>query len=357
MPRGVALGVVGVVTFGAAAGAAQYVRLDGSLQGTEEFRGLVGPPVADPTPADPEDPGAGRDRDVLVMAIDDRSGENAELGGYVDGARSDTTMLVHVSADRSRVDVVSIARDTRATVPACNLTTTPGERLSAPVTAKFNAAFAMGASADTGDPATDLLLAAACTIYTVQEMTGVQVDDFVVVDFVGFRDMVDAVDGIDVSVPEAVVPHRYNTLALDAGVHHMDGWLALEYARVRYGVGDNSDTQRQPRQQSVVAALAEKVMSPRVLGDPVALSRFLGASTASLTLSPGLDSIREITGLGWSMRALDADAITFATVPGAAADDGYVAWTPEADDLWEAVRTDQPITGISTATPYAQARG
>lgn len=62
------------MTFGATAVATQYVRLDGALQGTEEFRGLVGPPVADPTPVDPQDPGAGRDRDVLVMAIDDRSG-------------------------------------------------------------------------------------------------------------------------------------------------------------------------------------------------------------------------------------------------------------------------------------------
>lgn len=348
---------MGAATFGVTAVAAEYVRLDGTLQGTEEFRELVGPPVVGPAPADPEDPGAGRDRNVLVMAIDDRSGENAELGGYVEGARSDTTMLVHVAADRSRVDVISIARDTRATIPACNLTTTPGERLTEPTTAKLNAAFATGASAATGDQTTDLLLAAACTIYTVQEMTGVRVDDFVVVDFVGFRDMVDAVGGIDVTVPEAVVPYRDNTLALGAGQHHMDGWLALEYARVRYGVGDNSDTQRQPRQQAVVAALADEVASPRVLGDPLALSRFLEASTASLTLSPGLDSITEITGLGWSLRALDPQAITFVTVPAGASDDGYVVWTPEADTLWEAIRTDRPVTEISTATPYARARG
>lgn len=356
-PQVVALVLVGLVTFGATAVATQYVRLDGALQGTEDFTALVGPPVVAPTPADPEDPGAGRARTVLVMATDDRSGENEALGGYVAGARSDTTLLVHVSADRSRVDVVSIARDTRADIPACNLTTTPGEKLTQPVTTKFNAAFERGASAATGDRTTDLLLAASCTIYTLQEMTGVQVDDFVVVDFAGFRDMVDAVGGIDLTVPEAVRPYKHNTLALDAGPHHMDGQLALEYARVRYGVGDNSDTQRQPRQQSVVAAVAEKVMSPAVLGDPISLSRFLQASTASLTLSPGLDSIKEITGLGWSLRSVDRAAITFAMVPAGAGDDGTVVWTPEADLLWEAIRTDQPITEISTATPFAQARG
>lgn len=338
--------ILAVVLFSGSAVAAQIIVFQQRLQGTGDFTGLVSRPTADPT-----DSMAGQALNILVLGSDDRSGENGEIGGVESGMRSDTTIIAHISADRTRVDLISIGRDTMIKLPACNLTTTPNEKMTKPYTAKFNEAYSVGNRANSGDPLTDILIGASCTVETIYQNTGLVIDDFVVVDFAGFQKMVDAIGGIDINVPERVNDTKYTRLVLEAGETHMDGALALQYARVRHGVGDGSDTQRMPRQQAVIAAIISKAMSGETVTNPIAMRNFIGSSIESLTLSPGLDSVGELVGLGWSLRSIDTSKITFVTVD-ASQTTSSGAWSAAATALWPKIIADQTVADSTLAAPF-----
>src|SRR5699024_9463447 len=149
----------------------------------------------------PTDSWEGQALNILVVGSDSRGDENADIGGDFEGMRSDTAMIVHVAADRSRVDVVSIPRDLIVAIPSCPL---PGGGESAPRPlgtnefdgVRFNAAFATGGQGE------DLSHAAACAILTVEEMTDVFIDDWAVIDMDGFATMVDAIGGVPMCFEE-----------------------------------------------------------------------------------------------------------------------------------------------------------
>src|SRR5699024_7922614 len=153
------------------------------------------PTAGDSEPA-PLDPASGEPINLLVLGSDTRAGEvNDEYGTTPEsGQRSDTTMLTHISADRERVEVVSIPRDMLVTIPSCRMA--DGSWTEPRPETMFNRAFSQGA--DGGDLGT----AAACTIRTLEEMSDVYVDDFVVVDFAGFINVVDALGGVPMCIPE-----------------------------------------------------------------------------------------------------------------------------------------------------------
>ncbi len=108
----------------------------------------------------------------------------------------------------------------------------------------FNQAFQLGGS--------------ACTIRTVEKLTDIRVDHHVVVDFHGFKEMVDAVDGVEVCLREPV-DDQAAKLRLPAGRVTLNGEQALGYVRARKTLGDGSDTERMERQQRFLGALVNKV--------------------------------------------------------------------------------------------------
>ncbi len=338
--HGLALTATAVLAFGGAAAATAYVQLQDNIT-SADVSDLLAPVPTDEAaaPADPDDPNAGQDLNILVMGSDDRSGENEQVSGYyVDGMRSDTTIVVHVSADRSRVELVSIPRDSMVQIPACTMTngvTTRAQR------GMFNSAFALGA--DTGG---DVLSAAACTINTVQQNTGLTIDDWVVVDMAGFVRMVDALGGVTMCIPEDISSEKANNLTLTAGVQTLPGTIALDFARARTGegLGDGSDTSRIGRQQQLIAATLNQVLSKNMLTDVGQLISFFDAATESLTIDEGLSSLTDLTGLAFSLREIGAEDITLLTIPWAPdpADPNRVVWTDEADAVWARLVADQP---------------
>ncbi|NMR20854.1 LCP family protein [Cellulomonas fimi] len=343
MLTGVALAVVALLAFGVTGAATAYTKLQGNIE-SADITDLLGKDR--PTPAaepDPDDPNAGRALNILLMGSDDRSGENAEIGGEVEGMRSDTTILMHVSADRQRVELISIPRDTLVDIPACPRSDGTESRAQK---GQFNAAFSIGAqSGQVSD-------AAVCTIKTVEANTGVFVDDFVVIDFAGFIRMVDALGGVPMCVPEKMEDAEAG-LSLEAGSQTLDGSTALALARARKEVGDGSDTSRLVRQQQLLAAMVQSVQSKNLLTDVPELLQFLNAATSSITASPNLASITNLSGLAFSLRGTLGGNISFMTVPFAPAptDRNRVVMTAEADVLWERVAADQPI--VEPATPAA----
>ncbi|MCL3862734.1 LCP family protein [Actinotalea sp. K2] len=333
-----ALLVVGVMSFGVTGAATAYVRLQNNIL-SADIDHLLGDdrPEVLATP-DPDDPNSGAPVNILVLGTDSREGSEEAVADGEEGQRSDTTIVVHVSADRQRVDLVSIPRDSLVQIPEC--LRSDGTSSRAQGTAMFNSAYSIGGmSGEISD-------AAACTQRTVEQNTGVRIDHFVVINMAGFINMVDALGGVPICIPEEIYSPKANNLHLQAGNQVLDGGQALSYARARSGEGlDGSDTARIGRQQRLLAATASSVLSKNLLTDVPELVRFLNAVTRSLTVSSGLSSIPDMTGLAFSLREVSSGSITFMTVPFAPApsDPNRVVWTSEADDVWAKVASDQPL--------------
>ncbi|HLS26795.1 MAG TPA: LCP family protein, partial [Beutenbergiaceae bacterium] len=252
-----------------------YRDLDTNIE-THSIDDLLGTERPEPPEPDPEDPHAGQALNVVLIGTDDRSGENRDLGGGTSpGVRSDTVIVAHISADRSRMEMISIPRDSWVTIPSCEL---PDGTQSYPQTGKFNGAFTIGGA--TGD----LGYAAACTIRTIESLTDVRMDGFIAVDFAGFVNVVDALDGIPFCVPEPIQDSQAH-IDLEAGDQILDGEQALGYARVRKSLGDGSDVQRIDRQQQLLAATVRHALNQNLLTDSPKLYRFLDAATSSVTAS------------------------------------------------------------------------
>lgn len=349
--RSIALAVTALLAFGVTGAATAYAKLQGNIS-SADVSGLLGDnrPKSATTP-DPNDPNAGQALNILLMGSDVRDGENASIGGEVDGMRSDTTIVLHLSADRKRAELVSIPRDTLVDIPACERSDGTSSKAQKD---QFNAAFSIGSqSGEVSD-------AAACAIKTVEENSGVFINDYVVIDFAGFTRMVDALGGVPICVPNVMSSPKAG-LNLNAGQQTLNGTTALAFARARTGkgVGDGSDTNRLGRQQQLLAAMVRAVQSKNLLTDVPELLQFLNAATSSITASPDLASISSLSGLAFSLRGTLGGNITFMTIPfgTAPSDPNRVVMTDEADAIWANMAADKPILPTEAPAPATPTPG
>lgn len=276
------------------------------------------------------DPYAGEPINILLIGSDIRDGDNANYGNF-DGMRSDTTILAHISENREHVELISIPRDSWVEIPTCQRS---DGTYTQPTTTKFNAAFAYGgAHGDTGS-------AAACTIQLVEHLTGIYIDEYIILDFTGVINVVDALGGVTLNVPHPINAPKAD-LEIDEGPQLLDGKTALGYARARSGEGLNgSDLGRIDRQQQLLDALITE--TKQSITDVPTIYSFLNQTTSSLTTSPQLSSMRTMAGLAWNTRKANVE---FLTVPIVERGDGAnVLWTEEADYLWERIKQDLPPT-------------
>ncbi|NLE71210.1 MAG: LCP family protein [Actinomycetales bacterium] len=344
--RAVGLTLVAVVGFVGTGAATTYARLQNNITSADVTH-LLGEFRPPPPKPDPEDPAAGTPVNILVIGSDTRAGnERFATDTSVQGERSDTTIVVHISADRSRVELVSIPRDILSPQPEC--LRSDGTKAGARSQAMFNEAYSRGAQ---NGSETD---GAACVQRTIEQLTGVYIHHFVIVDMTGFVDMVDAVGGIPMCIPEPINSPKAK-LVLEAGVHEFDGVTALRFARARTGQGlDGSDTSRIGRQQELMAATARTVLSKNLLTDVPELVRFLNAATRSLTVSSGLAGIPDMTGLAYSLRGISPDDITFMTIPNRPYPENRnrLIFDDTAALVWANIANDVPMTtGIPGLEP------
>ncbi len=268
---------------------------------------------------------------ILVMGSDTREGEGNAIDNVSGAAGSDTTLLFHLSADRESAYGISIPRDSVVDRPRC--TTAKGEKLPAEPDVMWNEAFTVGGP--------------LCTVQQLEQLSGVFVDHYVVVDFNGFRDMVDAIGGVEVCIPEDIEDPEHG-INIPAGTREVSGREALNYVRARYTLGDGSDIGRIKRQQAFIAAMAAKVVSGGMLARPDQLVGFLDAATESLTVDPGLSNVLKIGRIGLGFSGIGLRNIRFSTVPfeydTRPAFEGRVVWADEAADVWAKVIADEPLT-------------
>jgi LCP family protein required for cell wall assembly len=232
----------------------------------------------------------------LIIGSDSRAGDQAQYGADVDGQRSDTTMLIHLSPDRTRAIGISVPRDSWVDIPAC--TTSAGKTLPEHM-GMFNSAITDGGP--------------ACTIATVQKLTGIEVTHYVDVDFDGFKAMVNALGTVTVCSPEAV-KDPLSGLKLIKGNNQLDGDQALAYVRARETLGDGSDLGRIKRQQRFLGDVLRQALSGSLLSNPVKLTSFLEAATKAITLDSGT-SFSDLQTLTSSLHGLDPSNVVFYTAP------------------------------------------
>jgi LCP family protein required for cell wall assembly len=314
--------------------------------------------------AEPLDPFGGNPVNILITAIDTRSGANADVvRDSMDSLLNDVNMVAHISADRSRVDIVSLPRDALVNLPAC---TTPNGWISPPeYDVMLNSAFVKGAGGWDPDAKAEGI---ACIFASVEAITGILLDAFILVDFSGFASVVDALDGVDICVPQGLVAQK-TRLELTPGMHHLDGATALQFARTREGKTydgqwlDGTDIMRINRQQQLVATVINEILAAGDLKSLPKLNATATAITSSLYVSPELGSVGALAGLAFALRNIKMDHVSLFTPPFAYEGQRVrlTDWGQSdkfgglgASELFELFALDQPIPGT---VPYKLVHG
>lgn len=322
---------VAVVVLGTAGLGWIYLRLNGSIH-TFDAGGLS---------KNRPDAASSKGENVLVIGSDSRAGSNSTLGAGDKGdiGRSDTAFLLHIYADHRHAIAVSVPRDTLVTVPPCKLP--DGSWTRTRPNTMFNEAYSVGETAK-GNP--------ACTQNTVEKLTGLRVDHTVVVDFKGFASLTEVVGGVKVCLPQDIYqgdldPHRTTKgeLLFRKGEQTVSGQKALDYVRLRHGIGDGSDIGRIKRQQAFVASLIKKVRSDGLT--PTRLLPLAEAATKSMTVDPGLGTADKLMSFAMSLKNIDLHNTKFVTVPWRYEGSRVAVVEPDASALWAALKADRTIDG------------
>ena len=284
----------------------------------------------------------------LVVGSDTREGlsraeiKRLKVGGteVAAGKRSDTMLLIHISKKRDKAAIISIPRDSYALIP--EHTNSQGKAIPA-THSKINSAFNWGG--------------APLLIDTFEQMSGLRIDHYIEVNFVGFVRMVDALGGVEICTKKDIDDPKSH-LVLPAGRHILDGVDSLKYVRTRQfdGLGDLG---RMKRQQEFASAMLRKATSAGVLLNPVTMLDFVNSALDSVVTDKGL-SQGDLLTLGKQLRNLSASSVRTLTIPlkyynysknGVSA---AVLWDPVlAPELFERIKNDDALLDKVKADPSA----
>jgi LCP family protein required for cell wall assembly len=344
-----AIGVAAVVVIVTGAVVGDYYYLNAKITTDQRYEppGYV-PPTKAAT--------ATKAENFVLIGSDSRAGASGKGtgGSKIAGARSDTTIILHISANNAGATLISIPRDSYVQIPTCVVG--PDNKTSAPEMSKFNAAFSLGGEFDPK-------YAPSCTVHTIETLTGIPIDHFAVINFAGFEKMVEALGGVKMCVARALVDpvvddngaYHGSNLNLPAGKSvEIDGAQALALMRARYALDGGGDLPRIKRQQEFIGAMIRKATSTSLLVDPLKLQRFLSAAASSLTTDGfHLGTMKKLAS---ALHNVGAGGVRLLTVPTVTSFPGMpygdVAWDPaKAPALWQAIRDDTPIPGTAKPKP------
>jgi LCP family protein required for cell wall assembly len=308
----------------------------------------------------PADPNA---MNILLIGSDTRVGKNGAIGGRsnIAGARSDTVMVLHIAPGAHQIAVISIPRD--SVVPILGCTTedgAPGQTAQPSGNVEqINSTFAYGGP--------------GCLWETIEQTTGIHINDFVELTFVGFEKVIDALHGVEVCLP-AAVNDPVSGLDLSAGRHHVYGKEALAFWRTREDVGMGDDPQRIERDQFLMASLLQGIEHSGLLKSPSTMLSVIDTLTSHdyVTTDSGL-SPETMLRIGEDLRGISSESVQFVTVPWtnysgnaqwvdsteapAVGNSNWVQWQqPQANDLFSAISHDTKLpktskTKVKTVSP------
>lgn len=281
---------------------------------------------AEPIPADLA---PGQPLNIVVIGTDDRSGDNQLIGGAAEGVRGDTTILIHITADRSQVRMASIPRDLMTQLPGC----LPGENPEGTVAfSMFNNAFARGY-----DYQQDIGHAVTCVMQTISRSTGIMPDAAAVLDFKAVVDIVNELDGVQICGDNHFEPRDAGGLVLEPGCHRIWGDQAIQFLRARNVGSDGSDLKRIERQQCFLRSASVEVLEGGLLEQISNIFSVAKVLTAHTTLTENLASVPNLAGLMYSLRNLTPADVVTRTAPVAQypQDPNRVIWGYGADQFWQ----------------------
>lgn len=237
---------------------------------------------------------------LLILGSDTREGQTS--GSYgdssdVSGARSDTIMMLHVPRDRSGATIISIPRDTMIPIPSC--TRPDGTEVESRDIAMINSALNDGPY---------------CSLDAVRQFTGIDITDFIVFDFDGVVEVVDALGGVEIC-SEHPIHDEHSGLSLDTGCHVLGGVNFLAFLRTRYAFGDGSDLGRIASQHSLLTSLIRQTQEKGLLTRPGVAFELAQIGSRSLSISPSLGSPQALASLIVTLARVGSENITFAQLP------------------------------------------
>lgn len=257
---------------------------------------------------------------VLLIGVDSRAGRPEE------GARSDTLIVVHVDPVEKWGSMLSIPRDTFVTIPYRD--DIRGDKINSAYSWGYLNPDIYGRGTRPEDAA------AALAAETVEGFLGIAIDYTAQVDFQGFQELVDAIDGITVDVPHTILDAEYPTddngymrLLIEPGLQRMDGLTALRYARTRHA---DSDFGRAERQQQVIQAALNELRGRGLLGQIEAAPQLLTALRASVKTSMPIDDLGTLQGLAALAQEIGTDRIRRFTIS-----PDTVALDPNYDNVYD----------------------
>ncbi|QDY11274.1 LytR family transcriptional regulator [Micromonospora sp. HM134] len=210
--------------------------------------------------------------------------------------RADTLIVMHIPADHKSAYLVSVPRDLYVPIPQVDGAECTSERR-----AKINAAFAFG-----GLP---------LAVRTVECFTDVRIDHVMAIDFGGFKEVTDAVGGVDLKVDQSITSIHKPYRKFTKGTMHMDGATALDWIRQRKQF-PQGDFARMRHQQEFLRALMDKAASTGTLTNPKKLNDFLRSVTAAVTV----DQEFSLGDMAIQFRNLRGENLTFLTSPNLGSD-------------------------------------
>jgi len=267
----------------------------------------------------------------LIAGSDTREGQGG-IGGVNEGELNDVTMLLHVSEDHTSAVAVSIPRDMVVPIPECP--DGDGGTYSAMAAQPINVTLTYGGL--------------ACTVLTVEKLTGLDIQFAGVITFTGVIEMANAVGGVDVCV-DAPIDDPYSGLLIEeAGTVNLQGSQALAFLRSRHGVGDGSDLGRISSQQVYLSSLVRTLKSAETLTNLPRLYSLATAATQNMTLSSNLTGLDTLVAIGQSLKDIPIERIVFVQYPGITGVGGVYAGkvapvTAKAEALFDLIRADEPF--------------
>ncbi|BDP99719.1 transcriptional regulator [Aquiluna sp. KACHI24] len=268
---------------------------------------------------------------VLLIGSDTRAGQGSTAYGNSTANLADVIILIHVTADRSNAVAISFPRDLMVPQPECR-NPDGGDPYPAKDLVQINATM------NSGGP--------ACTLQTIQALTGIKIPYLAMIDFKGVIAMSEVVGGVTVCVSEDISDDK-TQLYLEAGEHTLEGQSALAFLRTRYGVGDGSDLSRISNQQVFLSALVRKLKSENVLTNPFQMFRIGTAALENMQLSNSLTNIGVMLGLAREVNDVDLDMITFIKLPVYSMKGAYSGRVGLIEDqgqfLFEKISADEPL--------------
>ncbi len=253
-------------------------------------------------------------------------------------------MIIHVYKGHKKASVVSIPRDTLVDRPEC--TDTKGVTHDAASGVMFNEAYSTGG--------------AACTVKTVESVSGLRMDHYLEVDFAGFEKLINELGGVQITTTKDIKDPQSH-LNLKAGAHTLNGSQALGLVRTRHGVGDGSDLGRIQLQQAFIKALVNQVKHVGVLTSPTKLYELANTATQAVTTDSDLGSVNSLTSFANGLKGISSTNMNMVTMPveyDPANPNRVIVEKSKARMVWTALKNDRPIPAAATkGTATGEAKG